>query len=175
MTPLNVVEVKQCIAAGRTDKLLARLQGRLARYEMQLLMLNSYDVGIFGDKLGLTVNTPCVECGPTGYEFKPFRERAKELTKGTGRVMKDFGFKVAGKTRVIHILHRCDNRKCVNAEHIFYGTSSDNMRDMLLKGRHTRNEVGDVATRIAMLEAEIPRLWLAVEVLRGVRPLSSLE
>ena len=41
------------------------------------------------------------------------------------------------------VLHKCDNRKCVNPSHLFLGTRADNIKDMDIKGRRV-NPIGEL-------------------------------
>ncbi|MEK6884344.1 MAG: HNH endonuclease signature motif containing protein [Nanoarchaeota archaeon] len=41
----------------------------------------------------------------------------------------------------LFVLHKCDNRLCVNPKHLFVGNQSDNMKDCYIKNRHARISV----------------------------------
>lgn len=36
----------------------------------------------------------------------------------------------------MHVLHNCDNKRCVNVEHLRLGTHSENMDDAMRRGQH---------------------------------------
>ena len=71
-----------------------------------------------------------------------------KMTAGYGEI--SIGLKLVGSHRVswelhngpipdgLWVLHACDNRSCVNPEHLFLGTQQDNTDDMMQKGRHGR-------------------------------------
>lgn len=43
------------------------------------------------------------------------------------------------------LLHRCDNRLCVNPDHLFVGTRTDNNADKVAKGRQAKGEALNTA------------------------------
>lgn len=45
-----------------------------------------------------------------------------------------------GDPGALDICHSCDNRRCLNPDHLFIGTREDNMRDASSKGRTCRGE-----------------------------------
>ena len=55
------------------------------------------------------------------------------------------------------MLHKCDVRLCVNPDHLFLGTASDNMQDMLRKGRG-RPAHGSTHRHSKLIESDIPHV-----------------
>lgn len=64
-----------------------------------------------------------------------------------------------------HVLHKCDNRLCVNPEHLFLGNQQINMQDKFDKGR---SQFGADAPRAKINEAQ------AIAILLDNRPYSKI-
>jgi hypothetical protein len=59
----------------------------------------------------------------------------------------------------IYVLHRCDNPSCVNPAHLFLGSNSDNVRDMVIKGRQTRGDKHHLSKLNSSQVLKIRTIW----------------
>ncbi len=54
----------------------------------------------------------------------------------------------------LHVLHHCDNRLCVNPDHLFLGTNQENVDDRVRKERSARF-VGEAHPRAKLTELDV--------------------
>jgi hypothetical protein len=62
-------------------------------------------------------------------------------------------------SRGIYVCHKCDNRKCINPDHLFLGTQKDNMKDMSNKGRRAVGEKNGASKLTWERVNNIRKLW----------------
>lgn len=55
------------------------------------------------------------------------------------------------------VCHKCDNPKCFNPEHLFVGTSNDNVQDMVKKGRQ-RSLKGESSSQAKLTSDEVAEI-----------------
>ena len=61
----------------------------------------------------------------------------------------------------MHVLHKCDVTSCCNPEHLFLGTASDNVQDMVRKGRGL---VGEKNANTKFTEADVLRIYADLDL-----------
>lgn len=73
-------------------------------------------------------------CGPMhphGYGMFNYKGRSQFAHRPSYEIYK------SQIPKGMNVLHECDNRMCVNPDHLFLGTQKDNVHDMMKKGRRS--------------------------------------
>jgi len=122
----------------------------------------------------MDVDTPCV-----------ISKNAPNKSDGGGYPTMQLGGKTYKHHRVVYaqskgiavsaiaglvVLHKCDNRLCVNPEHLVAGTQKDNVQDMLVKNRQASKLTAEDVVRIRELVAERRMLKMEIAAMFGVSP-----
>lgn len=93
-----------------------------------------------------------------GYAHLTYRGRLRRVT----RLMMEQ--RIGGLSDAVHVLHRCDNPRCINPDHLFLGDNTANVADKVSKERQAKK-----MTRKAVLEIRAdPRLHREIAADYGV-------
>lgn len=130
-----------------------RWLAKTRRKELERLL--NYSRGRYVPLLGVKADTPCIlmpgEDSVQGLQFKICAA-------------------VRGRrpSRVAMVCHRCDERRCINGEHLFWGSPSDNVRDMIIKGRSPGKSRPDTPERVEAFRTEVARLDAKVALIEAM-------
>lgn len=94
----------------------------------------------------LNPETGCIEWRGAitgGYGLLSLRNNGKRTTRSAHRL--SYEAHIGEIPKGICICHKCDNRKCINPDHLFLGTHLDNAKDREKKGRGN-HRVGEECT-----------------------------
>jgi len=75
---------------------------------------------------------------PNGYGGFAMRDFEKGVAKSGYAHRAAYILSFGAIPRKLHVCHTCDVRNCVNPDHLFLGTATDNIRDCISKGRNAR-------------------------------------
>jgi hypothetical protein len=70
-----------------------------------------------------------------------------------------------------YALHHCDNKRCIEPTHLYWGTQSDNMRDAVARGQHRNNLRNHDQTHNRLRGSQQPRSRWTEEIVVEMRRL----
>lgn len=88
--------------------------------------------------------------------------------KGMNASRASYMLHIGGIPNGMHVCHKCDNRGCVNPNHLFLGTHKDNMADMKRKNRQKTPRLSGERHPMAKLS------WDMVQEIRSLRKAGEL-
>jgi hypothetical protein len=90
------------------------------------------DQQFFDERSRLNEQTGCIEWTRSLVNGYP-QSKSNGKSRRAHRMIWEFRYGAipAG----MNVCHKCDNRKCINPDHLFLGTTQDNVDDKMAKGR----------------------------------------
>lgn len=90
----------------------------------------TYEKVFYQRNVDLGIDQECYECTSHALD----KGYPKIQREGFQYLHRFIFFQSTGENPEV-VMHLCDNRKCININHLRAGTRSENSRDMTLKGR----------------------------------------
>ena len=102
------------------------------------------------DNIKIDPITNCWEwqlcCDPDGYAQVGYKDKTYKAGRLFYQLINGEIPRFNERGQRLCVLHKCDNRKCINTEHLFLGTNMENTTDMISKNRMHKNKGEKIGT-----------------------------
>lgn len=155
----NAAHIRKCLENPRTCEIDGcndkhKCKGLCAKHYKRLRTKGTFDIQIFPDfanrfwsKVDKTETCWLWIGGKDngGYGTIAYKGRTQKAHRVSWEIA------LGAIPEDLMVLHTCDVRNCVNPQHLFLGTQTDNMRDMVSKGRWNGADVSGTKNPMSKL------------------------